>query len=336
MIGGGLVALGGGVRGGRLQQSRCCWSARSTATGGSTRASRPRSTRPRRGTGSWWRRATTTRAAGRRSGPSQDPGQRRGLRRRAHRHSRPPPAGHEPLHGHRRRDEGRVARRAASSKGPELRGPTPPGATASSSAKANNVSVQNLTVCNFLSGAGEPRATRSGGTAATTSGKIGLHGLLGDIPDGHLHLLRGREHRRRLRDLLVELQRRAAGTSIYASNFNDSGVVRRGLPADMHNDHRPRLDGVQRPRATRGRTPAGRSWSRTPSSTTTRTASTPTPQISGDPPAPQTGRARTTASARSPTPTRAGSSSTTTSHDNNNSELAGGRLGGRRPGRAPG
>ncbi len=42
--------------------------------------------------------------------------------------------------------------------------------------RANGVSIDNLTVCNFLAGTGRRRATRSGGTAAPTPASSGCRG----------------------------------------------------------------------------------------------------------------------------------------------------------------
>ena len=44
---------------------------------------------------------------------------------------------------------------------------------------------------------------------------------------------------------------RPSWNQLYANNFNDSGIVRRRLPAGLRRDHQPLLDGVQRPRVLR-------------------------------------------------------------------------------------
>ena len=55
--------------------------------------------------------------------------------------------------------------------------------------KADNVSVENLTACNFLGGAddGGNEIWWNGGDG---TGKIGMTGYSGKLPHRHVHLLR--------------------------------------------------------------------------------------------------------------------------------------------------
>ncbi len=55
--------------------------------------------------------------------------------------------------------------------------------------KADDVSIDNLTVCNFLGGAGAS-GNEIWWNGGDDSGKIGMHGYSGELPDRHLHLLR--------------------------------------------------------------------------------------------------------------------------------------------------
>ena len=70
--------------------------------------------------------------------------------------------------------------------------------------KADNVSIENLTACNFLGGAGDSgnEIWWNGGDG---SGKIGLTGYTGSYLTGHLDLLRRRDDRGPVRHLLVQL-----------------------------------------------------------------------------------------------------------------------------------
>ena len=98
----------------------------------------------------------------------------------------PAPPRHEPQLGDRRRDQARVGGLQLKRQGAELRAQgrperwhelreqhdeRPSGVNGLMVYKAANVSVQNLTVCNFLGGIAPTRATRSGGTEATTAAR---------------------------------------------------------------------------------------------------------------------------------------------------------------------
>ena len=70
--------------------------------------------------------------------------------------------------------------------------------------KANDVSIENLTVCNFQGGAGDSgnEVWWNGGDG---SGKVGLTGYSGSYLTGTTYLLRHREHGGPVRHLLVQL-----------------------------------------------------------------------------------------------------------------------------------
>ena len=176
------------------------------------------------------------------------------FRRRVHRQVEHPSARHEPQRGDRRRDQAGRARRAA-------RRPSRPGPTAHVGTdgkaegrngilvwKANGVSVDNLTVCNFLAGsaASGNEIWWNGGAASARSA---CSGYSGRYLTATSTFFGGERHRRAVRDLLVELR----GT--------------RGV------DQRLR-EQLQRLRHVRGRLPAGRATSRstTPGWNTARSA----------------------------------------------------------------
>ena len=220
---------------------------------------------------------------------------------------------------HRRRHQGRVVDPVQ--RGPAVTRTSAPvvarqgrrAATASSCGRPNDVSVENLTVCNFLGGAGRlgqrdlverRRRTRARSACTATSGSY----LTGD-----LDLLRHREHRRAVRDLLVQ---RRSGPATLEPDLREQhqrlGHVRRRLPPGVRHHHRPRLDGVQRPRLLRnqlGRRHRHRELAvrQQPGRPRHQHADRRRPAA-----ARRTAPARTAAPAPSPTPTRAGSSCTTT------------------------
>ena len=101
---------------------------------------------------------------------------------------------------HRRRHQaGRVGPCSSLAAVPELRPrrrtARPRAATASSCGRPNDVSIENLTVCNFQGGAGDSgnEVWWNGGDG---SGKVGLDRLHGQLPHGDDDLLRHRERRR--------------------------------------------------------------------------------------------------------------------------------------------
>ena len=109
--------------------------------------------------------------------------------------------------------------------------------------KANGVSVQNLTACNFLGGAGDSgnEIWWNGGDG---SGKIGLTGYRGSYLTGT--------------STYFGTESDAAEYGIFSSNsagqlepdlrqqYERLGHVRRRLPAAVRHHHRPCLDGEQR------------------------------------------------------------------------------------------
>ena len=99
--------------------------------------------------------------------------------------------------------------------------------------KANNVSIENLTACNFLGGSGDA------GNEIWWNGGDGIgqdrpHGLLGPLPDGHLDLLRRQTPAAALQVSEPTAAQYgifssnsagpASWNQLYASNFNDSGM----------------------------------------------------------------------------------------------------------------
>ena len=70
--------------------------------------------------------------------------------------------------------------------------------------KADDVSIQNLTVCNFLGGAGDS-GNEVWWNGGDDSGKIGLTGYTGALPHRHVDLLRHRGDGGPVRHLLVQL-----------------------------------------------------------------------------------------------------------------------------------
>ena len=112
----------------------------------------------------------------------------------------PAPSRHEPQRRHRRRHEARFAAVLVEPRRPGVRQRRERQGRRSNGIvvfKANGVSIENLTVCNFLAGSRRLRATASGGTAATAPEKIGLTGYAGRLPHGHDDLLRRRGDGRR-------------------------------------------------------------------------------------------------------------------------------------------
>ncbi len=78
--------------------------------------------------------------------------------------------------------------------------------------KANNVSIENLTACNFLGGAGDSgnEIWWNGGDG---SGKVGLTGYTGSYLTGTSSFFRDEDVRGGVRHLLLQLRRaRPAGT----------------------------------------------------------------------------------------------------------------------------
>ena len=178
--------------------------------------------------------------------------------------------------------------------------------------KADDVWVQNLTACNFLSGKGDAgnEIWWNGGDG---SGKIGGHGYYGSYLSATSTFYAGRDDRRRSTGSSPATGPAAPGTrrtpatsaTPATTSAPASRCATRRSTTRWARVQRARLLGDQLRRSARHQELA--------SSTTTRTGSTPTARTATTRPRRRTARVRTTASARSPTPTRAGCSWTTTS-----------------------
>ena len=161
----------------------------------------------------------------------------------------------------RRRHEAGLGRRAATrprprSFGPERwQRPRRSASTGSWSGRRATSGSQNLTACNFLHGAGD------------TGNEIWWNGGDGQRQDRRLRysapylnatstFFNGEDTAAAVRDLLEQLERRHLGPDTYASNFNDSGVLHRRLPAAVQPGRRPRVGASTARSATRARTPA--------------------------------------------------------------------------------
>ena len=112
--------------------------------------------------------------------------------------------------------------------------------------KADNVQIENLTACNFLSGTGDSgnQVWWNGGDG---SGKIGLTGYTGRYLTGTSSFLQ-RNFRSRVRDLFVQFAGSGQLEPDLRLQHERFGHVRRCLPPGMRRHHRPRLDGEQRAR----------------------------------------------------------------------------------------
>ena len=120
--------------------------------------------------------------------------------------------------------------------------------------KADDVSVENLTACNFLGGTGDAgnEIWWNGGDG---SGKIGLKGYSGSYLTATSTYFSNQGTPDQQEATAAEYGIFSSNSEgpgqwnqLYASNFNDSGMYVGCLPPDVRRDHRPRLDGVQRPR----------------------------------------------------------------------------------------
>ena len=152
------------------------------------------------------------------------------FRRGPHHEVRHPCTGHEPEHGDRGRHQGRCrhARAAPASTQQNLGVVGSDGKAHGRNGivvwKADNVSIENLTVCNFLGGAGDA-GNEIWWNGGDDSGLIGMHGIHRSVPHGHLHLLRrARPRRRSTGSSRPTPQGPGSWDQIYASNFNDSGM----------------------------------------------------------------------------------------------------------------
>ena len=90
--------------------------------------------------------------------------------------------------------------------------------------KADGVSVDNLTVCNFLAGDSR-RGQRDLVERRRRLGKIGMHGYSGQLPHRDVDLLRRPRHTAAQYGIFSSNSAGPAKwTTTYASNFNDSGM----------------------------------------------------------------------------------------------------------------
>ena len=166
-------------------------------------------------------------------------------------HAAPAHPGHEPQHRRRRRHQARTTLQRGQGR-PELRPGRrrrPGGAERVMVWKADNVSVRELDRVQL------PRWLRSAGNGiwwngGDESGQIGGWGFSGTYLTATSTYLRPEQHGERGRSTGSSRATGTAarGTTTYASNFNDSGLLHRRLPAAVQPDHEPRLGRVQRPR----------------------------------------------------------------------------------------
>ncbi len=229
--------------------------------------------------------------------------------------ARPPPAGHGPFHRGGRRHQAGLARVHERPGRPDLRSVDPTGKAYGRNGivvwKADDVSIDNLTACNFLGGSGD-----SGNgiwwNGGADSAKIGTARLLGQLPDGHVDVLLEQHHGRRVRDLLPGRLGPGDVEPDLRQQHQRLGRLRRCVPAGVRHHHRPRLDGVQRARLLGNQLGRGDRRRELAVRQQPARASTPTPRSPATRRRPRTAPARTAGPVRSPTPTRAGCSSTTT------------------------
>ena len=113
--------------------------------------------------------------------------------------------------------------------------------------KADRVWVENLTACNFLNGARRHRQRDLVGRRQRQRPDRADR-LLGQLPQRDLDLLRRREHRRRVRHLLLGLDGAGHVQADLRQQLQRLGHVRGRLPAGLQRADRPRLDAVQRAR----------------------------------------------------------------------------------------
>ena len=116
--------------------------------------------------------------------------------------------------------------------------------------KAANVSIENLTACNFLGGKGDA-GNEIWWNGGANSGKIGGHGFYGSyLTTTSTYLRAQRRPRAAVRDLLQQLDRRYVGPDLRLQ-LQRLRLLHRRLPADLQPDAQPRLGRVQRARLLR-------------------------------------------------------------------------------------
>ena len=113
--------------------------------------------------------------------------------------------------------------------------------------KANDVRVQNLTVCNFLAGTGASgnEIWWNGGDG---SGKIGLTGYWGSYLTATSTFFSSETTAARVRHLRQQLGRPGRLESALRQQHERLRHVRRRLPAAVRRNPEPHVDGEQRPR----------------------------------------------------------------------------------------
>ena len=147
---------------------------------------------------------------------------------RPHHHERPHTARDEPQHGDRRRRQGGRSRslrsgRAVAELRDRLGTARPTGRNGIVVFKANDVSVENLTACNFLSGNGDAgnEIWWNGGDG---SGKIGLNKYWGSYLTATTTYYGGEATAAAYGIFSSNSAGPAGWNQIYANNFNDSGM----------------------------------------------------------------------------------------------------------------
>ena len=178
---------------------------------------------------------------------------------RRDRHVGHPPAGHEPQQSHRRRHQGRRSGACSSTPADQnygARAPTarPYGRNGIVVWKADDVSIENLTACNFLAGTGDS-GNEIWWNGGADSGKIGLKGYSGSYltaTSTYFSTVGTADQQEATAAQYGIFSSNSAGpgtwNQLYANNFNDSGMYVGACHQAVRHDHRPRLDGVQRPR----------------------------------------------------------------------------------------
>ena len=116
--------------------------------------------------------------------------------------------------------------------------------------KAGNVSIENLTACNFLGGAREA-GNEIWWNGGAESGKVGGHGFTGSYLTATSTYLKGKSaagefSARPVRRVLEQLERRHVGSDLRLQ-LQRLGLLHRGLPPGLRPDRQPRLGRVQRP-----------------------------------------------------------------------------------------
>ena len=160
-------------------------------------------------------------------------------------------ARHEPQLGHRRRHQCRIVALQLQAERPELRRAgqraCPSGRNGIVVWKANDVSIENLTVCNFLAGTGAS-GNEIWWNGGDESGKIGLTGYWGSYLTATSTFFSNETTGRRVRHLLQQLGGPGGLESALRQQHERLGHLRGRLPAAVRRDHEPPVDGEQRAR----------------------------------------------------------------------------------------